>query len=238
MPACRFPVTIPQLKNGLYALLFYDILAAVQSMGVVCICAHYTVFSEEEILEMRQIIAEVERKIYGGQALSKEDIRPSNIAPVITSRGAEPMKWGFPHPRGKNVIINARCETALEKPMFREAAAKRRCVIPAIGYFEWGETPDGQLSLLDEPAKSKSKEKYLFTLPDSPVLFLAGFYNEYILDNGFRFPHYVVMTMDANSSVSDIHDRMPVILRGGQHTKWLETGELADSSPMLARRKA
>lgn len=81
-------------------------------------CARYTLFTEDEIIEIREIIAEVEKKIYGDQKLSKNEIYPSNIAPVVTSNGAEPMKWGFPNPNGKGILINARSETVFEKPLF------------------------------------------------------------------------------------------------------------------------
>lgn len=202
---------------------------------MIVICAHYTVFTEEEIIEMRAIIAEIERKMYGGKPMSKAEVRPTNIAPVVTNDGARPMKWGFPNPRGKGVIINARSETASEKPMFREAVAKRRCAIPATGYFESGFVSE-QLSLLPDAQTQGKKERYIFTMPSSALFYLAGFYSDYELD-GVMFPHFVVMTMDANSSVADVHNRMPVILSGGWHIDWLKNGVLEGVSPMLAKSR-
>ena len=72
------------------------------------------------------------------------------------------MKWGYKLPSGQ-VIINARSETAAEKPLFREGLRHRRCVVPATNYFEWDK-------------RGAEKIKYAINLEDEPVLYMAGIY--------------------------------------------------------------
>lgn len=136
----------------------------------------------------------------------------STTAPILLNHNhalvPELSVWGFPGFQGKGVIINARSETAADKKTFRDSLLFRRCIIPTTGFYEW--------------TKDKKKEKYLFTLPDSPVLYLAGFYNE--LKGERRF---VILTTESNSSVSDIHNRMPVIITPDIKEKWVNDTDMA-----------
>lgn len=150
------------------------------------------------------------------------EIFPTYTVPVLVgNREAiepQPVKWGFPHFKGSGVIINARSETAAEKRMFRNSLESKRCVIPTSGFFEW----------------SSDKTKYLFQRPTSKVLYLAGLYNDY--DGERRF---VILTKAANSSMADIHDRMPVVLQEDEIKTWIEdnsqTGRLLMQDTVLER---
>ncbi len=110
----------------------------------------------------------------------------------------ELMVWGIRTP--KSLLINTRAETALEKPTFAESARHRHCVIPSTGFFEW----DGD------------KRKYQFTLPDTPVLYMAGIY-----DVREGEPCYSILTTAANDSMREVHDRMPLVLEREQIEPWL-----------------
>jgi putative SOS response-associated peptidase YedK len=112
------------------------------------------------------------------------------------------MKWGFSTSDGK-LIINARSETAEEKPMFKSAMANRRCLIPASGYFEWKK--DG-----------KHKTKYAFHRSDG-MLYLAGCYRE---EKDSPLPTFVILTRNAVGDIIDIHDRMPVIVPKDKIDDW------------------
>ena len=121
-----------------------------------------------------------------------------------------------------NLVINARAETAADKPMFRASVASQRCVIPSTGFFEW----DAQ------------KRKYLFTLPGEDVLYMAGLYA--IRDGK---PCYCILTTTANDSMADVHHRMPLILKREQVAPWLEQPKSAGdylhmTPPMLSRTSA
>jgi len=95
---------------------------------------------------------------------------------------------------------------------------QRRCVIPSTGFYEWAKTD------------AKTKCKYQFNAPDSPMLYMAGIYT----DNPSRAKdeiiaeRFVVLTRVANASVRDIHDRMPVILRKDELVRWLTDYDFAD----------
>lgn len=177
---------------------------------------------EEEIIEIREIMQEINRRYAGTpeHALIKSgEIFPSNIVPVLSQQGkdteAHLFSWGFPSWQGKGLIINARSETVTEKPMFRQAFLNRRCIIPSTGFYEWKHI-DGQ----------KKKDKYLFRLPGRMVLYMAGIYALLEKDN-IKFPGFVILTTAANSSVKTIHDRMPVILQPEEKEAWLTDNSYA-----------
>ena len=97
--------------------------------------------------ELRPIVEEMNRSPLvrrfqeNTAVLTSGEIRPTNVVPVIASskagnRSVFPMKWGFTVP-GRPLLINARTETAGEKPMFREAWNGHRCIVPASWYYEW-----------------------------------------------------------------------------------------------------
>ena len=117
-------------------------------------CGRYQ-FTAEQCEEIRQIAEAIQRK-YGAGAWTPGEIRPSNHAPVLLDGTGGPvpklMKWGYQLPG--TLVINARAETAAEKPLFRDSVRSRRCLIPSTGFYEW----DGQ------------KRKYLFTLPREGAL--------------------------------------------------------------------
>lgn len=179
-------------------------------------CGRYTVFTEEEIIEMNAIIAEIGKK-YGENAVSAlktDEIFPANLAPVLIMERdrltPKPAVWGFPKWDGKGRIINARAETALERPMFRKPLLERRCVIPSTGFYEW-KSVEGK----------KKKAKYLLRLPDSQMLYMAGMTNVFQDAAGNPYAAYCILTTAASKSVKEIHDRMPVILTPDERETWL-----------------
>lgn len=194
-------------------------------------CGRYTVFTEEEVIEMREIINEINiRYINTAEhaAMKTGEIFPTNVAPVLAavngSVEARLMTWGFPKWQGDGVIINARAETALEKQTFRNSLLQRRCVIPSTGFYEWKH----------EVGKSK-KDKYLITLPGESMLYMAGFYNSFRDKLGKPYTGFVILTAEANDSMAPLHDRMPVVLSAAQREQWLAQG--AGAVELLGRRR-
>jgi len=138
------------------------------------------------------------------------EIFPSNIVPVMikspdSEQIALPMKWGFARFDGKGLVINARSETAAIKPMFKESAKNRRCIIPVSHYFEWHKL-------------EKSKIKYAFRPPGSSLTYIAGLYK---VDVHSGEQVFTVLTRQAAEKISFIHDRMPVILPKQLVSEWL-----------------
>lgn len=150
-----------------------------------------------------------------------EPLFPTNIVPVVTLNGVSALKWGFPQWKGNGVIINARAETALEKSMFRKPMLEHRCAVPCTGYFEWRQI-EGR----------KKKDKYFLTYPGGGVLYLAGAYGRFRDANG-EYDAFVVLTTDANDSVSAIHSRMPVIISAEEREAWL--GDTSFMEHVLSR---
>ena len=169
-------------------------------------CGRYYIEVDEKDLE--DIVNEVEKKMrkYPEQLTLKTsgEIFPTDIVPVqVGVNEYLPMKWGFVGFNGKPVI-NARSETALDKPMFQKAMLERRCLIPASGYYEWQKI-------------GSQKTKFKLYVPDSP-LYLAGCYREEANSSLFNF---VILTRQAGSGIENIHDRMPVIITHKHKEKWL-----------------
>lgn len=169
-------------------------------------CGRYQ-FTAEQCEEIRQIAEAIQRK-YGAGAWTPGEIRPSNHAPVLLDGAGGPvpklMKWGYQLPG--TLVINARAETAAEKPLFRDSVRSRRCLIPSTGFYEW----DGQ------------KRKYLFTLPREGALYMAGLY-----DRRGNEDCYCILTTSPNASMRPFHDRMPLILTGEQRHRWLADDDAA-----------
>ena len=139
------------------------------------------------------------------------EIRPADVAPVIApnrrgERAVFPMKWGF---QAKTLLINARTETAAEKPLFKDAWAGRRCVIPASWYYEWEH-------LAGDGGRKKTGGKYLIQPEGASVTWLAGLYR---IEDGL--PAFVVLTREAAESIRFIHDRMPLILPEELVNEWI-----------------
>ncbi len=186
-------------------------------------CGRYYIDDEEDIIEMREIIQELNEHFKDTPelaAMKTGEIFPTNIVPILTAEGsnkrADLMKWGYPRWDGSGVIINARAETAIDKPMFKKGIESKRCIVPTTGFFEWKH----------ENEKAK-KDKYLLRLKDDPMLYLAGIYNTYKDKDGNPYSCFIILTTSANDSVKPIHNRMPVVLTESNKDIWLHDGQLS-----------
>lgn len=184
-------------------------------------CGRY-LFTDEQVEEIRHIAQEIDKK-YNAGTWKQGEIFPSAKAPVLLERNGniqpELLTWGYQMP--KSLIINARAETAGEKPMFRESVVAGRCVIPSTGFYEW----------------DKQKRKYLFNLPGEGALYMAGLYS---IRNGNT--SYVILTTEANESMREVHHRMPLVLEKKQVAPWLmqpeATVEFLHMTPPILDRLA
>lgn len=184
-------------------------------------CGRYTVYTESEIIEMKSVIAELDRKF--GMQPPPGEVRPTNIVPVIDRyQQVQAAKWGFPKWNNKGVIINARSETALDKTTFKNAVLNSRCVVPSTGFFEWQHDGNGK----------STKQKFLCKNKDSDMLYMAGASKEVKDSEGNITVVFVILTTEAVDPIRAIHDRMPVILRKDEIARWLNDcefiGELFD----------
>ena len=169
-----------------------------------------------ELIEQAQNSATAERflKRYSKTLKTSGDIRPTDVCPVVApdSKGNKAvfaMKWGYTLPGNKQPLFNARVETAAVKPTFAESWTRRRCAVPASCYYEWKhyKTPDG---------KDRTGDKYLIHSKDDPITWLCGLYR--IEDD---IPVFTILTCEPCARLSEIHDRMPLILPETKIDEWI-----------------
>ncbi len=155
------------------------------------------------------------------------NISPSQDIPVIIQqnemRRLETRRWGLIPFWSKipKAMINARAESASEKPAFKQAFRKKRCLIPASGFFEWAK-------------KSKKKQPYFICLKNKSPMSFAGLWEEWSAPDGKIIKTCAILTIEANSYLQSIHHRMPVILDPEKGINWLdESGNEASLKNLL-----
>jgi putative SOS response-associated peptidase YedK len=173
-------------------------------------CGRYYVPVEDDDSGFQLILDQVKTSCKDSPllaALKRGEIFPTDIVPAVTRDAPVLMKWGFSRFDAKGLVINARLETAPEKPMFKRAYEYSRCLLPAGYYFEWQK--DGGV-----------KRKY--AIGTGAPITMAGLFRS---EPDAPLPLFVILTRPAAPGISFIHDRMPVIVPEHVRNKWL-------SSPM------
>lgn len=151
------------------------------------------------------------------------NVAPTQEVATIRQNRKEPkrkfalMRWGLIPYWAKDTsigykAINAVSETAAEKPLFREAMRKRRCLIPADGFYEW------------KQIGPKRKQPYNIGLLDDGLFAFAGLWESWKEPAGKVIESCTILTTEANALLKDIHDRMPVILQPHDYDLWLDPG--------------
>jgi putative SOS response-associated peptidase YedK len=131
------------------------------------------------------------------------------------------MRWGLvpffaESPVFNYATINARAESLLQKPAFREPFRRRRCLVPINSYFEW--------QALD--AKKKSKQAWAIGLKTEEPFALGGIWERWVSqDKQTVLESYSIVTTEANELLAPLHDRMPLILAPRDYPRWLEPGD-------------
>lgn len=148
-------------------------------------------------------------------------VRPEPAAP---KRRLALLKWGLVPGgslEGDRGFINARAETAWDKPSFREAFARRRCLIPASGFYEWQRTAGAR------------KQPWHLGLASGRVFAFAGLWEPPLAEDGP--PTCAILTTEPNELAREVHDRMPVILDPSAYARWLDpaAGAYAALRPLL-----
>lgn len=151
------------------------------------------------------------------------NVAPSQRALVVTRTGLQPeaamVAWGLPPAgEGRSFLINARMETAAQKPTFRDAFATRRCLVVASGWYEW----------------SAPKRPWHVQLADGGVMGMGGL----LLRRGNE-DRFVIMTSAANGELTAIHHRQPLVLPPDSWDRWLagsqqDAAELCVAAPVAS----
>lgn len=124
------------------------------------------------------------------------------------------MRWGLVPSWSRtgettSLLINARSETVAEKPSFKAAYQRRRCLVPADGYYEW-------------KRQRSTNHPYYLQLADESVFYMAGIWETWHNAAGVPTESFAILTTQANTLAAKVHDRMPVILEGDDTLTWLE----------------
>jgi putative SOS response-associated peptidase YedK len=178
-------------------------------------CGRFTLFhTPEEVAERFGVNSILE-------TAAQYNIAPTQNIAVVTQNGTRHMEsfhWGLipswaKDPAIGSKMINARAETLAEKPSFRTALSRRRCLIPADGFYEWQAAQDGP--------KAVKTPMYLHR-KDSGLFAFAGLWDEWHTPDGSPLRSCTIVTTTPNSVAAPIHDRMPVILHPEDEAFWLD----------------
>ena len=175
-------------------------------------CGRFVITSPPAAL--RQIFGYIEQPNFP----PRHNIAPTQPIPVVILengvRHFRLMRWGLlpawvKDPREFTLLINARSETVLEKPAFRNAMKRRRCLIPADGYYEW-------------QASDTRKRPHFIHRRDAGPIGLAGLAETWIGPNGEELDTVAIVTAPAGPDLAVLHHRVPVTIAPGDFDRWLD----------------
>jgi putative SOS response-associated peptidase YedK len=186
-------------------------------------CGRYTLTRHEQVVEDLQAALELSAADAPWWK-PRFNVAPTQPAPVVTLRdGAREivvMRWGLvPHWAGlpgnkPPLMINARLESLAAKPWLRDALARKRCLVPADGFFEW---------VRAAPARGRPPpQPYYFHPPGGALCAFAGLWARARDDHGRELVSFTIITAPANDLVRPIHDRMPIVLGRDAYATWLD----------------
>ena len=171
-------------------------------------CGRYRLTRADRLSE--KFDAEVAEELH-----PRYNIAPTQPVPVVRASGSRrviaSMRWGLIPSWAKDASmaqINARSETLLEKPAFKESFERRRCLIPADGFYEWKRS-------------GRSKQPFHFGMQDDSLFAFAGIWDRWRTLQGPVIESCAILTTGPNALLCDVHDRMPVILRSENYQDWL-----------------
>jgi putative SOS response-associated peptidase YedK len=186
-------------------------------------CGRFSIMYDPE--EMKDMLGLEE---VPDELVPNENISPGDGIAVVTDavkRKVDIFKWGLVPGWAKDIsignkLINARAETLIEKPSFRNAFNRRRCLIPASGFYEWKQ-------------EGSRKQPYLFQLADRKAFTFAGLWEHWEDNQGNELYSCTIITTAPNPMVAEYHDRMPVILDDANRWQWLENRPVLELQKLL-----
>jgi len=181
-------------------------------------CGRYTLNVEAEILMKRFGLTQTKIELP-----PRYNIAPSQIVPAVSCEresgefALDAYKWGFDAgsrelAKSPGLVINARMETLLERPMFKSLFVKNRCVIPATAFYEWDKVN----------GKGSGGNPFLIGLGEGQLVSFAGLWRPIFGGEGSVQRSCVIITVPANDKISALHDRMPAILSPEAERLWLD----------------
>ncbi|SEP68343.1 Putative SOS response-associated peptidase YedK [Faunimonas pinastri] len=195
-------------------------------------CGRYALVTNMEAL----------RRIFAVEPFDERLVPPRyNIAPTQPisivalwerRRRLMPVRWGLipawsKQPDEMRVLFNARADGITEKPAFRNAIRRRRCLVPASGFYEW--------QALGIKAGASQKQPFWIRRDDEELVAFAGIWETWCGADGSEIDTAAIVTTDANAALSGIHHRMPVIIAPEDFDAWLSSELDTDAALRLLR---
>jgi putative SOS response-associated peptidase YedK len=190
-------------------------------------CGRYVIMSPPEA--MRQVFGYAEQPNFP----PRFNIAPTQPVPVVIlengARHFRLMRWGLipawvKDPRQFALLINARAETVLEKPAFKNAMRRRRCLLPADGYYEWHQ--------------SEGRKRPFFIRPgNGGLVAFAGLSETWVGPNGEELDTVAIVTTAALGGLATLHPRVPVMIAPGDYARWLD-GDATDAGEAMLLLRA
>ncbi len=179
-------------------------------------CGRYTLTADADAIQLAFNLETV-----SDQLQPRYNIAPSQAVPIITNEKSHELtyvKWGLVPSWAKDPsvgykMINARSETASEKPSFRSAFKRRRCLIPSDGFYEWTK-------------QDKSKVPMYIHLEDNELFAFAGLWEVWQSPDGSELQTCTILTTEPNDLIKPLHHRMAVILEKSDYDTWLDSDEV------------
>ncbi len=189
-------------------------------------CGRYTL--HVKVSDLQRLLGSVELP---DDLEQRYNIAPTQPVAVVPNDGAQRLdffRWGLIPFWAKDLsigakLINARAETVAEKPSFRAAFKRRRCLVPADGFYEWRKEADG-----------KTKTPVHLRLKSGEPFAFAGLWESWENPDGSELRSCTIITTTPNELVAKVHGRMPVILPRDCHAQWLAEGD-TDTSALRSR---
>ncbi len=185
-------------------------------------CGRYTLSSPKQLIIEGFLV----REWFEDEYPPRYNAAPTQWLPIVRElhgvRRLDLLRWGLIPSWAKdpiigNRMINARAETVMEKPTYKAAYRRRRCLVPVDGFYEWQALDDG------------SKQPHLIHLATGELIGLAGLWEHWQSADGTELESFTILTTTPNELLRPIHDRMPVIIPRPSYDAWLsaETPEEA-----------
>jgi putative SOS response-associated peptidase YedK len=177
-------------------------------------CGRFTLFEPDQVLAREFGVSGFPPNSPRYNIAPSQPVAAVRAGPAGRGRELALLRWGLipswaKDPAIGNRLINARAETAREKPSFRSAFKRHRCLIPASGFYEW-------------QRRERGKQPHYIRRRDGKVFAFAGLWDRWESPDGDGIETCTILTTAANAVLAPIHDRMPVILPPAEYARWLD----------------
>ena len=177
-------------------------------------CGRFTLFEPDKVLAKEFGVSAFAPRSPRYNIAPSQPVTAVRVTPTGSGREIVLLRWGLipswsKDPAIGNRLINARAETAQEKPSFRNAFKRHRCLIPTNGFYEWQRLERG-------------KQPYFVRMRDDRLFAFAGLWDRWESPDKDVIETCTILTTTSNAVLAPIHDRMPVILPPGEYARWLD----------------